>query len=125
MRKRATSRGTASPREALALALEFVDRFANAIDGINGDDALWVRLHADFPTRRSATWRTSRASGPASATGLSYEQFMGGLIDRIPMERFGTADEVASLRAFLCSARASYITGQCLLVEGGRMEVYY
>ena len=35
-----------SPREALAL--EFVDRFANAVDGINGDDALWMRLHANF-----------------------------------------------------------------------------
>ena len=35
-----------SAREALAL--EFVDRFANAIDGMNGDDAFWARLHANF-----------------------------------------------------------------------------
>lgn len=35
-----------SPREALVV--EFVDRFANAIDGMNGDDVLWERLHAVF-----------------------------------------------------------------------------
>jgi len=35
-----------SAREALLL--EFVDRFANAIDGINGDEVFWSRLHANF-----------------------------------------------------------------------------
>lgn len=29
------------------------------------------------------------------------------------------------LCAFLCSQNASYITGQYMLVDGGRMEVYY
>ncbi|ALR20594.1 SDR family oxidoreductase [Sphingobium baderi] len=61
----------------------------------------------------------------AQAVNQSFEQFMAGLIDRIPMKRFGTADEVAGLCAFLCSARASYITGQYMLVDGGRMEIYY
>lgn len=61
----------------------------------------------------------------ASEVGQTYEQFMASLIDRIPMKRFGTPDEVASLCAFLCSARASYITGQYWLVDGGRMEIYY
>jgi len=61
----------------------------------------------------------------AKAVNQTYDQFMEGLIDRIPMKRFGTPDEVASLCAFLCSARASYITGQYMLVDGGRMEIYY
>lgn len=61
----------------------------------------------------------------AKDVGLSYEAFIHGLIDRIPMKRFGTPDEVASLCAFLCSARSSYITGQYWLVDGGRMEIYY
>lgn len=61
----------------------------------------------------------------ADASNQTYEQFIAGLIDRIPMKRFGTADEVASLCAYLCSTRASYITGQYLLVDGGRMEIYH
>ncbi|WP_336971111.1 SDR family oxidoreductase [Sphingobium aromaticiconvertens] len=61
----------------------------------------------------------------ANTVGQTLEQFKTDLINRIPMKRFGTPDEVAGLCAFLCSARASYITGQYWLVDGGRMEIYY
>lgn len=37
----------------------------------------------------------------------------------IPLQRMGTADEVASAVAFLCSDAASYITGQVIAVNGG------
>jgi NAD(P)-dependent dehydrogenase (short-subunit alcohol dehydrogenase family) len=36
-----------------------------------------------------------------------------------PLQRIGTADDVAGLIAFLCSDAASYITGQDLVVDGG------
>jgi 3-oxoacyl-[acyl-carrier protein] reductase len=41
------------------------------------------------------------------------------LVATIPARRFGAADEIADAVAFLCSARATYITGQTLLVDGG------
>jgi 3-oxoacyl-[acyl-carrier protein] reductase len=37
----------------------------------------------------------------------------------IPAERLGTPEEFAAAVAFLCSTRASYITGTALLVDGG------
>ena len=42
------------------------------------------------------------------------------LVQQIPLGRVGTASEIADVVAFLASDWASYITGQLLLVDGGR-----
>jgi meso-butanediol dehydrogenase / (S,S)-butanediol dehydrogenase / diacetyl reductase len=39
--------------------------------------------------------------------------------DAIPLNRYGTTDEIASVAGFLCSAAASYVNGQVLAVDGG------
>jgi 3-oxoacyl-[acyl-carrier protein] reductase len=39
--------------------------------------------------------------------------------DEVPAGRLGTPREIADAAVFLCSARASYVTGQSLLVDGG------
>lgn len=44
--------------------------------------------------------------------------------DSIPMKRFGTTEEFAAAAAFLVSARASYITGQSLAVDGGWIKAH-
>ena len=41
------------------------------------------------------------------------------VLDKIPMKRFGTAEEVANVIGFLVSDKASYITGQVISVNGG------
>lgn len=38
----------------------------------------------------------------------------------IPMNRFGKPEEIADATLFLCSKRASFITGVCLAVDGGQ-----
>jgi NAD(P)-dependent dehydrogenase (short-subunit alcohol dehydrogenase family) len=41
------------------------------------------------------------------------------LLARTPMGRFGKAEELAGLAVMLASDAASYITGQCIAVDGG------
>ncbi len=41
------------------------------------------------------------------------------LLERIPLGRLGTVDDVAGLVGFLCSPAAGYITGQVIAIDGG------
>lgn len=43
----------------------------------------------------------------------------------IPLGRQGRSEEIAAAAAFLCSARASYITGQLVMVDGGLVGAPY
>jgi 3-oxoacyl-[acyl-carrier protein] reductase len=42
------------------------------------------------------------------------------LQDKVPLSRFGTPQEVADTVLFLASAKASFITGSCMVVDGGQ-----
>jgi NAD(P)-dependent dehydrogenase (short-subunit alcohol dehydrogenase family) len=47
------------------------------------------------------------------------------LLSRTPMQRIGGADEVASVASFLASDDASYLTGQTIFPDGGRLALNY
>lgn len=50
---------------------------------------------------------------------------MEAVISRTPMRRVGEAREIADVVAFLCSPKASYVTGETIYVDGGRLGLNY
>ena len=56
---------------------------------------------------------------------LEDETALQRVLSRTPLGRLGNVDEVAAAAAFLASEEASYITGQTLYVDGGRLGLNY
>jgi NAD(P)-dependent dehydrogenase (short-subunit alcohol dehydrogenase family) len=57
-------------------------------------------------------------------TGMGQQEFaaqpmMAVMVEKTPLGRMGTDDEIASVVEFLCSDAASFITGSDILVDGG------
>ncbi|MGB1160817.1 MAG: SDR family NAD(P)-dependent oxidoreductase [Alphaproteobacteria bacterium] len=50
---------------------------------------------------------------------------MARVMSRTPLKRVGTVEEIADVVAFLCSPKSSYITGETIYVDGGRMGLNY
>jgi NAD(P)-dependent dehydrogenase (short-subunit alcohol dehydrogenase family) len=48
-----------------------------------------------------------------------------GILSRTPLGRIGEPAEIAGIAAFLASDDASYITGQTIYADGGRLPLNY
>lgn len=59
------------------------------------------------------------ATASAARDGIKEEEVIRRWTASIPLGRLGEPEEFGSLVAFLCSERASYITGTCIQVDGG------
>lgn len=53
------------------------------------------------------------------AMAVHTQEIIDAYHDAIPLNRYGSEQEIAELIAFLCSDRASYVTGQCIAADGG------
>src|SRR5690349_2189803 len=57
--------------------------------------------------------------GQAEVRGVDVERMRQSFVERSPLRRMSTAEDIASLAAFLCSDAARNISGQCIPVTAG------
>jgi 3-oxoacyl-[acyl-carrier protein] reductase len=55
----------------------------------------------------------------AAAAGKTREEALEAQASKVPLGRFAEADEIAAVVAFLCSERATMVTGAAWSVDGG------
>jgi NAD(P)-dependent dehydrogenase (short-subunit alcohol dehydrogenase family) len=78
-----------------------------------------IRVNAISPgVVPSPGYRTS-----LGMTDEQVKQYADSVVDKIPLGRTGTLDEIAKAVSFLASDESSYITGIELVVDGGMTEV--
>jgi 2-keto-3-deoxy-L-fuconate dehydrogenase len=78
-----------------------------------------IRCNAVCPGTVESPSLAERISAVSRDSGRSLDRVRQDFVDRQPMGRLGTPEEVAWLVLFLASDESSFITGQAHLVDGG------
>ena len=114
------SSGVVQPIQGLALS-----------NGVRGAIAGWSKTLSDevaslgitvnmvLPGRIATDRVAELDAGKAERTGLSVAEIQEEARKAIPVGRYGEPPEFAAAVAFLCSAKAGYITGTMIRVDGG------
>ena len=78
-----------------------------------------VRCNAICPGTIQSPSLDGRIAEQAKTLGKTEAEVRQMFVDRQPMGRLGTAEEIAALALYLASDESSYTTGQAYLADGG------
>lgn len=117
------SRSAKEPLPNLVLSNTFRPAIAGLAKTLSIELApLGIRINNVCPGTVSTPRQEYLMNTRAKREGKEPDSIKSGIEKGIPLGRIGSPEEIASMIAYLFSPRASYITGQTILVDGGSVK---
>jgi NAD(P)-dependent dehydrogenase (short-subunit alcohol dehydrogenase family) len=107
------------------LAIPEIASYNVSKGGLNQLTRAMALALADDGIRVNAVAPGTIATELASKAVLTSDEARNKILGRTPMKRLGSPSEVAHVVAFLASDASSYMTGEVITVDGGRMALNY
>ena len=107
------------------LAIPTIASYNVSKGGINQLTRVMALALADKGIRVNAVAPGTIATELAAKAVLTSEEAKLKILSRTPMKRLGEPSEIADVVAWLASDAASYVTGEIVTVDGGRMTLNY
>ena len=107
------------------LAIPTIASYNVSKGGINQLTRVMALALADKGIRVNAVAPGTIATALAEKAVLTSDEARTKIMSRTPMRRLGLPEEVADVVAWLASDAASYVTGEIVTVDGGRMTLNY
>lgn len=107
------------------LAIPTIASYNASKGGINQLTRAMALALADKGVRVNAVAPGTIATELAAQAVLTSEEARQKILSRTPLRRLGAPEEIADVVAWLASDAASYVTGEIVTVDGGRMALNY
>ncbi|HEV7577817.1 MAG TPA: SDR family NAD(P)-dependent oxidoreductase [Caldimonas sp.] len=108
-----------------AMAIPSIASYNASKGGIDQLTRVMALALADRGIRVNAVAPGTIATELAQKAVLGSAEAAARIMSRTPLRRLGRPDEVAAVCAFLASDAASYMTGEIVYVDGGRLALNY
>lgn len=107
------------------LAIPTIASYNVSKGGINQLTRVMALALADKGIRVNAVAPGTIATELAAKAVLTSDEARQRIMSRTPMKRLGAPAEIADAVAWLASDASSYVTGEIVMVDGGRMTLNY
>jgi NAD(P)-dependent dehydrogenase (short-subunit alcohol dehydrogenase family) len=107
------------------MAIPSIASYNASKGGVNQLTRVMALALADHGIRVNAVAPGTIATELAQKAVLTSEEGRARIMSRTPMRRLGEPSEIADVVAFLISSASSYMTGEVVFVDGGRLALNY
>ena len=107
------------------MAIPSIASYNASKGGVNQLTRVMALALADHGIRVNAVAPGTIATELAQKAVLGSDEAKARIMSRTPMKRLGEPSEIADVCAFLVSSASSYMTGEIVYIDGGRMTLNY